>query len=129
MFAYAEAIRLHEKALSIIATLAAGRDRDARELAVLEAMAAPLNASKGYSSPDLQLKLERTVMLAESLGRQDSTVAGMTALWSTQIVQGRTADSHRTAIRALDLADPSSQLCGQAHFAVGGSAIQPGPAR
>ena len=126
MFAYAEAIRLHEKALSIIATLAAGRDRDARELAVLEAMAAPLNASKGYSSPDLQLKLERTVMLAESLGRQDSTVAGMTALWSTQIVQGRTADSHRTAIRALDLADPSSQLCGQAHFAVGGSAIHLG---
>ena len=126
MFAYAEAIRLHEKALSIIATLAAGRDRDARELAVLEAMAAPLNASKGYSSPDLQLKLERTIMLAESLGRQDSTVAGMTALWSTQIVQGRTADSHRTAIRALDLADPSSQLCGQAHFAVGGSAIHLG---
>ncbi len=126
MFAHAEAIRLHEKALSIIATLAAGRERDSRELAVLEAMAAPLNASKGYSSPDLQLRLERTVMLAESLGRKDSTVGGMTALWATQLVQGRTADSHRTATRALDLADPSSDLCGQAHFAVGGSAIHLG---
>ena len=126
MFAHAEAIRLHEKALSIIATLAAGRDRDSRELAVLEAMAAPLNASKGYSSPDLQRTLERTVMLAESLGRKDSTVGGMTALWATQLVQGRTADSHRTATRALDLADPSSDLCGQAHFAVGGSAIHLG---
>jgi tetratricopeptide (TPR) repeat protein len=126
MFAHAEAIRLHEKALSIIATLAAGRERDSRELAVLEAMAAPLNASKGYSSPDLQLRLERTITLAESLGRKDSTVGGMTALWATQLVQGRTADSHRTATRALDLADPSSDLCGQAHFAVGGSAIHLG---
>ena len=129
MFAHAEAIRLHEKALSIIATLPAGRDRDAREIAVLEAMAAPLNAMKGYSSPDLQQTLERTITLAESLGRKDSTVGGMTALWATQFVQGRTADSHRTASRALDLADPSSELCGQAHFAVGGSAVQPGPAR
>ena len=126
MFAHAEAIRLHEKALSIIATLPAGRDRDAREIAVLEAMAAPLNAMKGYSSPDLQQTLERTITLAESLGRKDSTVGGMTALWATQFVQGRTADSHRTASRALDLADPSSELCGQAHFAVGGSAVSLG---
>ena len=51
MFAHAEAIRLHEKALSIIAAMPAGRDRDSRELAVLEAMAAPLNARYGYSSP------------------------------------------------------------------------------
>jgi DNA-binding SARP family transcriptional activator/tetratricopeptide (TPR) repeat protein len=126
MFAHAEAIRLHEKALSIIATLPAGRDRDSRELAVLEAMAAPLNARRGYSSPYLQRALERTIALAEALGRNDSTVAGMAALWATQFVQGRTADSHRTASRALDLADPESELGGQAHFAVGGSAVSLG---
>jgi len=126
MFAHAEAIRLHEKALSVIATLPAGRDRDARELAVLEAMVAPLNARYGYSARDLQLALERTITLAESLGHSDSTVAGMTALWATQFVQGRTADSHRTATRALNLADPDSELGGQAHFAVGGSAVSLG---
>ena len=126
MFAHAEAIRLHREALSIIATLPAGRDRDSRELAVLEAMAAPLNARHGYSSPDLQRALERTIVLAESLGRKDSTVAGMVALWATQFVQGRTADSYRTATRALNLADPESELCGQAHFAVGGSAVSLG---
>jgi DNA-binding SARP family transcriptional activator/tetratricopeptide (TPR) repeat protein len=126
MFAHTEAIRLHQKALSIIAAMPAGRDRDSRELAVLEAMAAPLNARYGYSSRDLQQALERTIALAGSLGRTDSTVAGMAALWATQVVQGRTADSHRTATRALDLADPESQLCGQAHFAVGGSAISLG---
>jgi DNA-binding SARP family transcriptional activator/tetratricopeptide (TPR) repeat protein len=126
MFAHAEAIRLHEKALSIIATLPAGRDRDSRELAVLEAVAAPLNARHGYSSPDLQRALERTIALAESLGRADSTVVGMAALWATQFVQGHTADSYLTATRALDLADPESPLGGQAHFGVGGSAVSLG---
>ena len=125
-FAHAEAIRLHQQALSIIAAMPAGRDRDSRELAVLEAMAAPLNARDGYSSPELQQTLERSVALAESLGRKDSTVAGMAALWATQFVQGRTADSYRTATRALDLVDPDSELSGQAHFAVGGSALSLG---
>ncbi len=126
MFAHAEAIRLHQKALSIIGAMPAGRDRDSQELAVLEAMAAPLNARYGYSSQDLQRALERSVALAESLGRKDATVAGLAALWATQFVQGRTADSHRTASRALSLVDPQSELGGQAHLAVGGAAVSLG---
>ena len=126
MFAHAEEIRLHEKALSIIADLPPGQDRDSRELAVLEAMAAPLNARYGYSSPDVQQALERAITLAESLGRRDSTVAGLAALAGAQFVQGRTADSHRTATRALDLADPDSELAGQAHFTAGCSAFSLG---
>ena len=126
MFAHAEAIRLHQKALSIVAALPEGRDRDSRELAVLEAMAAPLNARYGYSSPGLQRALERTIALAESLGRRDSRVVGLAALGAAQFVQGRTADSHRTATRALDLADPGSELGGQAHFTAGCSAFSMG---
>jgi DNA-binding SARP family transcriptional activator/tetratricopeptide (TPR) repeat protein len=126
MFAHAEAIRLHKQALSIIATMPPGRGRDSHELAVLEAMAAPLNARHGYASPDLQRILERSVALAKSLGRIDSTVAGMVALWTSQFVQGRTADSYRTATGALDLIDPGSRLSGPAHFAVGGSAVSLG---
>ena len=126
MFAHAEAIRLHKQALSVIATRPPGRDRDSHQLAVLEAMAAPLNARHGYASPDLQTTLERSIALAESLGRKDSTVAGMVALWASQFVQGRTADSYRTAKGALDLIDPHSRLNGPAHFAVGGSAVSLG---
>ena len=55
-----------------------------------------------------------------------TSVAGMVALWATQFVQGRTADSYRTATRALNLTDPESELSGQAHFAVGGSAVSLG---
>ncbi len=123
MFAHAEEIRLHEKALVIIAAMPRGRDRDSRELAVLEAMAAPLNARYGYSSPDVQQTLERSIAIAESLGRRDSRVAGLAALAGALFVQGCTADSYRTASRALDLADPESELAGKAHFPAGCSAF------
>ena len=125
-FAHADAIRLHREALSIIEAMPAGRGRDSHELAVLEAMAAPLNARDGYSSPDLQQALERSIALAESLGRKDSTVTGLVALWSAQFVQGRTADSYQTATRTLSLAAPGSELIGHAHFAVGGAALSLG---
>jgi predicted ATPase len=46
-FAHAEAIRLHTAALDAVRALPAGRSRDNHELAVLEAMAPPLNASLG----------------------------------------------------------------------------------
>ena len=125
-FGYAEAIRLHRQALSIIGKMPAGRGRDAHELAVLEALAAPLNARYGYSSPDLQQTLERSIALAESLGRMDSTVAGMVALFGSRFVQGRTADSYQLGARALSLVGPDSELIGQAHFAVGGPALSLG---
>jgi DNA-binding SARP family transcriptional activator/tetratricopeptide (TPR) repeat protein len=126
MFAHAEAIRLHKQALAIVRSLPAGGDRDRQELAVLEAMAAPLNARHGYSSPELQQALERSVALAESLGRKDSTLTGLVGLWTTRFVQGRTADGYQTATRALALVDPDSEPSGPAHFAVGGSALSLG---
>jgi hypothetical protein len=126
MFAHAEAIRLEKAALSIVRSWPEGKDRDSHELAVLEAMAAPLNARYGYSSPDLQETLERSIALAESLGRKDSLLAGLVALWTSRFVQGRTADGYQTATRALAVVDPGSELSGPAHFAVGGSAVTPG---
>ena len=122
-FAHAGAIRLHKEALSIVRNLPEGRDRDRQELDVLEAIAAPLNARYGYSSPELQQVLERSVALAESLGRKDSTLTSLVALWTTQFVRGRAVEAYQTATRALALVDPDSALSGPAHFAVGGSAV------
>ncbi|HZC41446.1 MAG TPA: AAA family ATPase [Streptosporangiaceae bacterium] len=125
-FAHVEAIRLHRESLSIIAAMRAGRDRDSRELAVLEAMAAPLNARFGYASPELEHALERSMALAESLGRKDSVVTGLVSLWGSRFVQGRTADSYRLANRALALVDADSELRALVHFAVGGAAVSLG---
>jgi DNA-binding SARP family transcriptional activator len=126
MFAHAEQILLHEKALALVATLPAGRDRDSRELTVLEAMAAPLTAQYGFASPSLQRVLQRSISLAESLGRRDSRVAGLAALAANQFVQGRTSDSHETATLALRLAEAGSELASQAHFTVGCAAFSLG---
>ena len=105
-FAHAEAIRLHKQALSIVRRLPETRDRDRQELEILEAMAAPLNARHGYSSWELQQALERSVVLAEALGRKDSTLTSLVALWTSRFVQGRMTDGYRTATQALALAGP-----------------------
>jgi DNA-binding SARP family transcriptional activator len=126
MFAHGEAIRLNQEALAVVRGLPPGRDRDRQELDVLAALAAPLNARSGFSSPELQQVLERSVALADAQGRRDALLTALVGLWTNQFVQGRTAESYRTATRALALVDPATQASGPAHFAVGGSAISLG---
>jgi DNA-binding SARP family transcriptional activator len=125
-FAHAEAIRLHTAALEAVRTLPEGKARDACELAVLEAMGMPLNAEHGYASPRLQRVIERSLLLAESLGRRDSTHSGLVALWASLQVQGRIADGFEAATRALAMVDPDSPRSGPAHFAVAGAAFSRG---
>ena len=126
MFAHAEAIRLHKEALSIVRGLPEGKDRDSQELAVLEAMAAPLTARFGYSSPELQQTLERSIDLAESLGHLGSKLTSLVALGASRFVQGRTADGYQMASRALTVVDSETELSGPAHFMAGGAAISLG---
>jgi len=125
-FAHAEAIRLHKEALSIVRGLPEGKDRDSQELAVLEAMAAPLTARFGYSSPELQQTLERSVDLAESLGRLGSQLTSLVALSGSRFVQGRAADAYQLASRVLTLVGPESEPSGPAHFMVGGPTMSMG---
>ena len=56
----------------------AGPGRDARELAVPEALAASLNARHGHSSAKLQLTLERSVALASGRTTGRATRPGST---------------------------------------------------
>jgi AAA ATPase domain/FAD binding domain len=105
-FAHAEAIRLHREALSVIAAMPDGRERDGLELAVLTTLAAPLNAKEGDASRALERNMQRSVALAESLGRGDLVQVGFVGLGITWFVQGRTADCHRVSARVLALASP-----------------------
>jgi DNA-binding SARP family transcriptional activator len=126
VFAHEEAIRLHSRALAIVRARPRGPENDRRELRVLEAMAAPLNACHGFASPQLQTALERTIALAESLGNTGAELHGLIGLFASRVVQGRIADAHRIALRALALAGPDSDLTGPAHFATAGSALHLG---
>ncbi|GAA5136201.1 ATP-binding protein [Pseudonocardia adelaidensis] len=126
MFAHDESIRLHEAALAIVQAMPAGRDRTSRELALLQSLAAPLTARRGYASPLVRETLERSILLADSLGQRDSVLDALVGLWSSQFVHGDTAAAHRTATRALELVAPGSPLQGPAHFAFAGSAVSLG---
>src|SRR5262249_56330279 len=46
--------------------------------------------------------------------------------WAPRFVRGRTPDSYQAAPRALALVEPGAKFAGQAHFAVGGSAVSLG---
>ena len=126
LFAHAEAIRLHKKALSIIRGLPEARDRDRQELSVLEAIAAPLNARYGYSSSELQQTLERSISLAESLGRKNPR----SPAWSRSGPRSSCRAAPPTATRRPPVRCPWStrtpSSSGPAHFAVGGSAVSLG---
>ena len=107
----------------------AGHGRDSHELEVLGQMSAPLNAVRGYSSPELQLILERSAALAERLGRVQVQLsepggtlcgplrAGTHLRWPTSLRR-----------RALALAEEGAEpeLLGQAHFAFAASATSLG---
>jgi DNA-binding SARP family transcriptional activator len=123
VFANAEALRHDRRALELVQRMPPGADRDSHELAVLQAMSAPLNALYGYSSTELQATVERTCTLAERLERPRTVLASLIGLWAVQIVQGRVALSNDTAARALTLAEEHPDYAGQAHFAFAGSAL------
>ena len=122
-FAHAEAVRLYNESLRLIQGQPQSRQRDRQELAILEAMAAPLTARSGYSSRQLERVLERTVVVAEELGRKESVIEALFGLWTCRFVQGRMTDSYGSAVRSLELAAPGSEQAGGAHFGVGGSAL------
>jgi hypothetical protein len=65
--------------------------------------------------------LERSIALAHSLGRTESLVNGLVGLWTSRIVQGRTASAHKVAERVLTLVD-DEETGAAAHFARAGSA-------
>jgi DNA-binding SARP family transcriptional activator len=129
VFAHSEAIRLHEEALGLIRALPAGREKLNLEMTTLEAIAAPMNAQYGYASEKLRRVHERSMELAERLGRREFLCNASVGLWTSHFVRGDTAAAYETALRALELLPADSPLSGPAHFAVGGSAMVLGRSR
>ena len=126
MFANGKAIRHYRCAIELLRQSAPGHDRDASELAIRAAMAAPLNAQYGYASAEVQAGLERTCELAERLGDTRLQLISLVGLFGTRYVQGHTAESYEIARRSLELSDLHPDVKGQAHFAVAGSATSLG---
>ncbi len=122
VFANQKAIGHYQRAAELLAHVPAGRGRDETELAIRNAMAAPLNAHYGYASTQLQAVLERAGELAERLGDSRVRLLSLVGLFAVRYVQGRMAQAYELAQRSLELSRAHPDLTGQAHFAVAGSA-------
>jgi DNA-binding SARP family transcriptional activator/tetratricopeptide (TPR) repeat protein len=126
VFAHNEAIRLHRDALRLVASRPAGTDRDRQELTILRGLAAPLTARSGYSSPEVERALDRSIDLARRLNDTESRIEALLGLWSCRFVQGRNRDAHATAGEVMALVAPGTSLAGSASFARAGSAVSLG---
>ena len=128
-FAHDEAIRLLREALRLVQALEAGRHRDEHELAVQEALAAPLNARHGYASTMVRDTLTCSVELARRLRRRDAELSALVGLWACRFVRGEVAEADEIAARALAMVDADPGLAAPAHFAAGGSSVSRGRPR
>ena len=129
VFAHAEAVLHYRSGLTLLATLTPGADRDRQEIRTLAALAASLNAHRGYSDPELAETLERSIELAERLSERGSRVDALVGLWAARFVQGDVGRAHAIAERAVALTRSSaadSPLAAQADFAFAGSALSLG---
>lgn len=126
VFANQKAIRHYRRAAELVRHLPAGRDRDASELAIRHAMAAPLTAQYGYASTELQGVLERVRDLAERQGDTRLQALSLVGLFAVRYVQGHTTESYEIANRSLALGQSHPDMVGQAHLAVAGSATSLG---
>ena len=126
VFANRKAVGHYRRAAELLQESPPGRERDASELAIRAAMAAPLNAQHGYASAELQAVLERTRDLAERLGDTRLQLIGLVGLFGARFVQGHAAEAYEIARRSLELSHLHPDVVGQAHFAVAGSATSLG---
>jgi len=126
VFANQKAVEHYRRAAELLRQGPPGRERDASELAIRTAMAAPLNAQHGYASAELQAILERSRELAERLGDTRLQLIGLVGLFGTRFVQGHVAEAYEMARRSLELSHLHPDVTGQAHFAVAGSATSLG---
>jgi tetratricopeptide (TPR) repeat protein len=126
MFAHGDAITFLAAARHLLASMPDGRDRDERELGLLEMSIPPLNALHGYSSPLVREACERSVNLADELNLTARMVTAMVGLWSSRFVEGRLQDSFELAREAVNMVGPGDERFGQAHFSLAGSAMHLG---
>ncbi|MEP6856186.1 MAG: AAA family ATPase, partial [Pedococcus sp.] len=126
LFAHAEAIRLARTSLDLVSELPPGPDRDRQELACLEILAAPLNATRGYAHAEVRQTMERTVELGRRLHDDESVVTGLMGLWASRFVRGRNQEAHAIAGQLRELTGPDDPRLPRAQLCFAGSELHIG---
>ncbi len=116
-----EAIRYLSSALALLRQLPQGLDRDRQELAMQLAIAAPLNAARGYSSGEFEAVLERSRTLGQLLGDTGAVVQSLAGLFTVHFVRGNIHRSFEIGEEALKLASAHAPLMPASHYAIAGA--------
>lgn len=121
VLASAEAARHLSRALAILATFPASRDRDVRELRMLLQLSRLLLGIEGYASPRQEASVERARVLAAALGEELDEWFALNGLWAVHVVGGAVIRSVEVAEAALARSAGHPELGSASHFAMGGS--------
>jgi DNA-binding SARP family transcriptional activator len=94
LHAYADSVRLLDRALELIAAQPATTERDTEELAVRTALLAPLASVDGYTSATVAETQQRSRALARALGVEDAPPLSRSLVMSA-MARGRFTDAAR----------------------------------
>ena len=121
-----EAIRCFTHALSIVETLPAERDRDARELGLRSNLSVALNSGRGYAAPEVQQNLDRVFALSVADGRGEVPVRWLWVAFTLRFMLGDLKGTREVSEQALarSAADPSCRC--EAHHAMAATLLNVG---
>ena len=126
LFAPAEAVRLARTALDLVSELPRGPDRDRQELACLQILAAPLNATRGDAHTEVRQTMQRTVELGRRLPDDDAVVSGLVGLWASCFVRGCNQEARAIARQLCELTGPDDPRLPRAQLCFAGSELHVG---
>jgi predicted ATPase/DNA-binding SARP family transcriptional activator len=89
VYANEDAINALTRALALLELLAAGRQRDAHELALLLALAPIYRVTRGWTAPELERVIQRALVLCETVGTDEQRAEALYGLQSMLTVQAK----------------------------------------
>ncbi|MEO8604645.1 MAG: AAA family ATPase [bacterium] len=104
-----EAIAHLRRALTLLATVPATRERDERELRLQAAIGAPLTAVRGWSHPENEQAYARARELAARIGAAPDLPRVLAGLADAYLVKGEFATSAEVAREALAVAERTGE--------------------
>jgi DNA-binding SARP family transcriptional activator len=104
VYANEDAIKLLSSALALLAELPGGTQRDARELSLLLALAPVLRITRGWTAPELERVVYRSLALCDTIGDDTRRSEALFGLQSMLTVQAKLEQVQVVAgqLRALD---------------------------
>ena len=118
--AHADASHHLARALALVRGRAPSAERDRAELALVMARSAPLNATQGYASTELEAALERSRELAATLDEREPAILALNGLFHVQFVRGRTRRAVELAEAALELIADDARFVAMGQLALAG---------